>query len=323
MATMIYTLNDIEKIAWGDNNIVLPTDTIDLINSLSEQVGAPTYIKTPSFSINNNNNNNYSKNNNKKKKKTDIISNEDWDTIRNFQKTEITKKDGIEKEIDNIRLSINKLTERTFDKIIENIHIQLNDINDNDNYDSNSMNKIGYAIFNMATSNKFNSKVYAKLCCELKEKYEFMTDIIENNISQFMELFENMIFVSPDENYDKFCEMNIINEKRRSMSLFLTNLYTYKVITIDIIMNNITNIQNMIIDKDSILNSDKIQEIEELSENLFILLSNMNFDELKSNSEWSNIYNNIMFIKNVDINIFLGISHKAKFKHMDILDKIN
>ena len=30
--------------------------------------------------------------------------------------------------------------------------------------------------------NKFNSKVYAKLCCELKEKYEFMTDIIENNI---------------------------------------------------------------------------------------------------------------------------------------------
>lgn len=317
---MIYTLNDIEKIAWGDNNIVLPTDTIDLINSLSEQVGAPTYIKTPSFSTNNT----YSKNNNnKRKKKTDIISNEDWDTIRNFQKTEITKKDGIEKEIDNIRLSINKLTEKTFDKIIENIHIQLNAINDNDNYDSESMNKIGYAIFNMATSNKFNSNIYAKLCSELKSKYDFMTDIITNNISQFMKLFENMEFVSPEENYDKFCEMNITNEKRRSMSLFLTNLYKFDVITLDFIVNNIMNIQNMIVNEEEIYNSDRKAEIEELSENLFILISNLNFDKLKSNSEWSNIYNNIMFIKNVDINIFLGISHKAKFKHMDILDKIN
>ena len=150
-----------------------------------------------------------------------------------------------------------------------------------------------------------------------------MTDIITNNISQFMKLFENMEFVSPEENYDKFCEMNITNEKRRSMSLFLTNLYKFDVITLDFIVNNIMNIQNMIVNEEEIYNSDRKAEIEELSENLFILISNLNFDELKSNSEWSNIYNNIMFIKNVDINIFLGISHKAKFKHMDILDKIN
>ena len=316
---MFYTLNDIEKICWEDNIIVLPTDTIDLINSLSEQVGAPSYIKTPSFSNNNNN----MKNNMKKKKKSDIISNEDWDTIRTFQKTEITKKEGIEKEIDNIRLSINKLTEKTYDKIIESILLQLTDINENDNYDSESLNKIGYAIFNMATSNKFNSKIYAKLCCELKKSYDFMTDIIMNNISQFMQLFENMTFVSPDENYDKFCEMNIINEKRRSMSLFLTNLYTYKVITLDYIMNNITNIQNMIINEISIIDSDKKTEIEELSENLFILLTSMNIIDLKSTSEWNNIYNNIMLVKNADINICLGISHKTKFKHMDILDKIS
>ena len=55
---MIYTLNDIEKIVWENNIPELPNDTINLINSLSEQVGAPTYIRTPSFSNNNNNNNN-------------------------------------------------------------------------------------------------------------------------------------------------------------------------------------------------------------------------------------------------------------------------
>ena len=42
----------------------------------------------------------------------DEIYPEDWETIRTFHKTEINKKEGIEKEIDNVRLSINKLTEK-------------------------------------------------------------------------------------------------------------------------------------------------------------------------------------------------------------------
>ena len=55
----------LKKIVWENNIPELPNDTINLINSLSEQVGAPTYIRTPSFS----NNNNIIKNNFKKKKK--------------------------------------------------------------------------------------------------------------------------------------------------------------------------------------------------------------------------------------------------------------
>ena len=318
MAMMIYTLNDIEKIVWENNIPELPDDTINLINSLSEQVGAPTYIRTPSFS----NNNNIIKNNFKKKKKIDEIYPEDWETIRTFHKTEINKKEGIEKEIDNVRSSINKLTEKTYDKIIDNILSKLDDINNNDDYDSNSLDKIGYAIFNMATSNKFNSNIYAKLCCELKAKYEFMTDIITNNISQFMKLFENMEFTSPDENYDKFCEMNITNEKRRAMSLFLTNLYKFNVITLDMIFNNIINIQNMIVNEKEINNSDRKTEVEELSENLFILLTNIKLSILKTSNEWDKIYSNILFITNFNIDIISSISHKTKFKHMDILDKI-
>ena len=316
---MIYTLNDIEKIVWENNIPELPNDTINLVNSLSEQVGAPTYIRTPSFS----NNNNIIKNNFKKKKKnTDEVSPEDWETIRTFHKTEINKKEGIEKEIDNIRLSINKLTEKTYDKIIDNILSKLDDINNNDDYDSNSLDKIGYAIFNMATSNKFNSNIYAKLCCELKVKYDFMTDIITNNISQFMKLFENMEFVSPEENYDKFCEINIINEKRRSMSLFLTNLYKFNVITLDFVLNNIMNIQNMIVNEEEIFNSNRKSEVEELSENLFILLTNIKLSILKTSNEWNKIYSNIRFITNFTLDNNSSISHKAKFKHMDILDKI-
>ena len=54
MATVVYTISDFENIKWANNGgFALPANTIELINSLSEQVGAPNYVKTPSFTNNN------------------------------------------------------------------------------------------------------------------------------------------------------------------------------------------------------------------------------------------------------------------------------
>jgi len=174
----------------------------------------------------------------------------------------------------------------------------------------------------MATSNKFNSGVYAKLTCELQSKYEFMRSIIHNNIDEFMKIFENMEFVSPDENYDRFCEINIINDKRRAMSLFLVNLYKNNVISLDYIFENIQNIQNMIVDEDTIINANKIMEIEELSENLYVILTNISANVFMKHSNWLQVYDNVVRISKINTKTNNGISSKTKFKHMDILDKL-
>ena len=318
MTTTIYTLSEIENISWSNEHNLLPEETIAIINLISEQVGAPSYVRTPLFP--NNNNNDRTTVFKKKKKNVEEIHPDDWEAIRSFQKTEIIKKEGIELEIDGIRLLINKLTEKTYDKILEKLMSTLDDINKNGNYNDESINKIGYAIFNMATSNKFNSNVYARLCSKLKVRYEFMTNIIMTNITEFMKLFENMKFVSPEENYDEFCEMNITNEKRRSMSLFLTNLYKNNVITLDFVYQNINNVQNMIMINTT--NSEKKSEIDELSENLYILLTNIPFLVLIKHNDWSKINNNLLEFTNLNNKIHLGLSSKSKFKHMDIKDKL-
>ena len=293
MTTTVYTLKDFEDIIWSTNNkpedennsFQLPQEIIDLITSLSEQVGAPNYIKTPAFTKGSagsgGNGRNGEKHNNYKKKRRheEPISPGDWEDIRNFKKTEIVKKEGLEKDINNIRLLINKLTDKTYDKIIENLFETIDEIKEKFNIVDNTtdssgtsiisdddiinhLNKIGYAIFNMATSNKFNSGVYAKLTCELQNKYEFMRPIINNNISEFMKMFENMEFVSSTEDYDRFCELNIINDRRRAMSLFMVNLYKNAVISLDSMFENISNIQNMIVSEESITNIDKASEIK-------------------------------------------------------------
>lgn len=322
MATVIYTIQDFDNIKWSDSTFTLPEETTNLINLLTQQVGAPTYVKTPSFSNKNTNNNDKNSYRKKKRRNEEVNTADDWQSLRSFQKTEFVKKEGIEKEIDGIRALINKLTDKTYDRIIEKLTETLDEIKDNETCDEVYIDKIGHSIFTMATSNKFNSNVYAKLASELQSKYEFMTNIVDNNINEFMKLFENMEFVSPDDDYDKFCEMNIINEKRRAMSLFLTSLYKHKVLTLDFVFDKIQKIQHMIMKEETMLNESSRMEVEELSENLYILLTNIPFSTLSSHSEWKQIMDNLLQIKNTDTKACMGISPKAKFKHMDILDKL-
>lgn len=66
MATMIYTLSEIENISWNMIDKSISQDTLDLINSLTDQVASPTYSRTPVF---NNANNNSNKQFNKRKPK--------------------------------------------------------------------------------------------------------------------------------------------------------------------------------------------------------------------------------------------------------------
>jgi len=305
---MIYTLKDFETIAWN-NKFTLPNETIKLIEILSNQVSSPDYSKTPNFSNND-------RQIRKKKRHNEEIKPEDWESIRNFQKTEIAKKEGIEKEIDTIRLLINKLTEKTYDVIVEKIYNTLDELVKDNKYDEQSMDKIGYALFNMATSNKFNSNTYAKLCSDLNSKYEFMVPIIEKHISDFMKIFDNMVFVNPDEDYNKFCDMNIENDKRRALSLFITSLEKHNVVTHDFVFENIINIQSKIMANK--LDDSKIAETDELIENLFTLITNVRSPT--SSNVWTSIVDNINDIKT---NKYIGITNKCKFKHMDIIDFIN
>ena len=106
------------------------------------------------------------------------------------------------------------------------------------------------------------------------------------------------------------------------MSLFLVNLYKNNVVSLDYIFENIQNIQNMIVDEDAIINANKIMEIEELSENLYVILTNISTNVFMKHSGWLQVYDNVVRISKINTKTNNGISSKTKFKHMDILDKL-
>lgn len=323
--TLKYSLEDFRNIRFEGFNFVLPEDTITLISNLSLEVGSPTYVKTPNFqkqdpskipvgeSVINKNNNSRRRN-----KPREMVNDEDWESVRNFQSTKIDQKEGVEIKINDIKLLLNKLTDKNYaenkDKIIAIM-------TENNEYDE--LFKIGTTIFEIASNNKFYSKIYADLYTEIMSKFEIMTDIFEKSISEFLELFNVIQYVDPKVDYNLFCKINVDNEKRQSLSLFFVNLMINGVIKKVRILNIIKNLLTQV--KTYISKENKKNEVDELTENISILYKKELFDnddfnntELEING--TKIDDFIDVLANSKIKNYLSFTNKSLFKFMDMVE---
>ena len=196
-----YDMNDYEEITNAGFICNLTQKTLDIISKLSEQVGAPTYIKTPIFlkkesriaglgmglgsaiSAIATSGNGFKKN----KNKVSEITDEDWETIRQFQTTTKHVSEGIQKNMENIRGYLNKMSEATFDKMVNEIKAEISQLIEHETTDENMM-KIGHSIFTIASSNSFYSELYAKLFKILMDEHEIFKKIFEDNYMVFLNL---------------------------------------------------------------------------------------------------------------------------------------
>ena len=326
----VYRICDFEKIMSDGFTNTLQTCIIDIIQKLSKNVGAPDYIKTPKFEA-------------KNQKKIDY-SPESW-----IQATKPLKptKSKFDETIDVIKINLNKLTEKSFDTQTDCIIKSIMSIRSFTTFDDidNTMAMISELIYEIASSNLFYSKIYAKLFNELVIKFPFMVLPMQNSITKSTHnLFENFEYVNADIDYDKFCEFNKSNEKRKSMVLFYIHLVKLRIIGITPIINMLTDIQTKM--SELIQTKTSVRLVDEMSEISFILITNL-YGYIKTNNH--TIHDNVMIdapqctsieihkqsnriidacvayitdVSNINNKVSLGLSNKAKFKHMDMLANI-
>ena len=352
-----YTLDDINRTIKEGFVYKLPESTISIIQSIADQVGAPEYVKTPHFiknserlqnHPNHNQNsssstasssasmdkthitNNYNKynnkrnNNNNNKIKIPELTDQDWDNIRKFQATVLLKKEGISASIDQIRKHLNKITTKTYTTLKEEIINEINKIIKQGDIETpellDEVNKIGDAIFTIASGNGFYSSMYAKLYKELMDLFPFMKTIFQTNFENFRALFNKIDYCDPSKDYDAFCNNNKANEKRRALGLFYVNLMLHGIIEEEKILEIIVDLQKYILT--SIDTPEHKQIVDELSEILFILITTEhNKRDLKLNS-WADIINCVKQISTMKTAQHISVTNKTIFKHMDILDII-
>ena len=343
--TYKYSIQDINNIIFNGFEYQLDEKIIEVISNLTSEVGSPTYIKTPNFQKQNaeldenklqyskninktgkhNSDDNYGNGNINRRKKnnkhSEFIKDDDWETIRTFSTTKIEQHEGIDAIIDTIRSDLNKMSIKTYDEINSSVNNTI-DLLLSQNINNDECVKISNIIFDIVSSNRFYSKLYAQLYSILLSKYEFINIIFKDKLESFTDILNTIQYVSPDENYDLFCKINNDNEKRKALTAFIVNLVSCKVISIDKIEDLLLDILEKV--NNLIKEENKKFIIDEYIELIFILydkelftLSHVNQENNENNEK---ILNNIKFLAGVKVKTYPSLTSKSIFKLMDIVE---
>ena len=344
--TTHYHLEDYNKIIfdglYGDLAITVQqiitvlTDEINKTAAQTPMVPVNTYQK-PNDKYRKPTHSNHSSNFVKRTKVNKPVNDSDWQNIRvPFKTTKIDKKEGIEKSINDIRVSLNKISNKNYethrDSIIEllkTIIINKEEVDpedsdeDEDDEDSqddkkgDDITKVATAIFDIASNNKFFSEIYADLYKDLIASYGVFNDIIASFIKKYTDSIYEIHYVDPNLEYDKFCEYNKKNDRRKALSAFITNLMKKDIINKSIIIDIIVLFQELVLNYVDAPN--KINEVEEITENIFILVTTA-YCTCNTMAEWEKVMANITTCSQLKVKEKQSMSSRAVFKYKDIID---
>jgi hypothetical protein len=249
-------------------------------------------------------------------------SDPDWETMRSFKATKIESKTGIEKTVNDVRVALNKISVANYEKqktaVMGFVSGYFNgpDANVNDH----DTGRISKAIFDIASTNKFYSEIYAKLYNELIGVAPVFRSLLDEFVAGFTNMSGAPIYVDPDVDYDGFCVYSKACDIRKSTSTFLVNCLKIGLIfpeQIATILFEFVSYVEMNIQDESF-----VKLAEEVIENVFIIATSCQ-SELKSTAKWNDYVlptvSRFAAQKNEGLK---GLSSRAAFKCMDLIAKV-
>lgn len=330
-STVFYSLNDFNNILFDDFQYKLSDSVYGIINHLSSKLGISTnkdrekekdkdkdYQKHRTHKRNNNS-----------AFMTDEGKTEDaWTQLRTFKSTVVEKKtEGVEKTMNDIRSCLNKISAKNYEskkiEIIEHINTIYSNSSsselDEPQNKTDEIQKIANNIFEIASTNKFFSELYAELYKYLIENFQIFREILNGFIANFTDTMHNIEYVDQNEDYDKFCAYNKLNDIRKATVVFIVNLVKKEVLEPEVLFQ--ISSKTFAILMGYINQPNRINEVEEITENIFLLVSQSD-SILRVQSGWNDILENIKTLSQMKVKDKPSISSRAIFKYMDIMDKL-
>lgn len=317
--SLIYSIPDINKIMFDGFSYRLPEQNMKIISELEKLMGSelPTQVKPKT----------YDKKITKNVASSNSNNDDEWTVIRtSFKPTKLDVKEGIENDVNIIRSSLNKISNKNFE-LQSNLIIDyikaflkkqiLDEIPKEDQL--KNIKRIGDSIFDIANTNKNNSELYALLYKELIKNFDFFNDMLTAFVGNFKNTIQNIHYVDPATNYDQFCAYTKINDSRKSTTLFLVNLMKLDLIPVNNLIDIIQYFQETVIQY--IDQSNRKNETEEIVENIFIFVS-QGFRFFNKTEQWEMIMSNIQSISIMKIKDHLSLTNRTVFKCLDTLESL-
>ena len=353
---MRYTLQDYSDVLFSGFNYKLPDDVSFIVAELTKEFGVINSDKVETKETENiDQRTRRSELGFKRTRYSDQRlkgkADDSWKASVPFKATIIEKKEGLEKQTNDVRVCLNKISNKNYQQqrdtifeLIENMvdggfeeprsciskprfpgENSLREFSEgNDENSASSLQHVAQSIFDIASSNKFYSELYAALYKDLIGKFSLFGVFIINLIGEYFESMNAIKNIDSNEDYNLYCENNKMNDKRKATSMFIVNLMKKGVLPKIDVLNLIVRMQEKVIAMVDI--DDKTYEIDEITENLFILLTLVADDTDTVDGDFGDIFHRISentenFSK-YKTKEHKSISSRAIFKYMDMLDKI-
>lgn len=320
METQYYTLCDFHSLLSNENQYVLSSNILTIIDLLEEEIlqKTPAELLRPSSygPVGTGGARIPRKNDRLKMRKLD----EQWETQPIFVATPKVSREGIEKQLNDIRVYLNKISTKTYETLKTNIMDEMNMFMEsepeNDNFDCDFARIIAF-VFDIASSNKFYSELYAELYKALIDTIPRFGHAIPEFLQSYRESVRNIKCVDQNVDYDGFCTNNKINDRRKATSTFLIHLLNKGIINEQQLLDIIVDLQNLTmhyVDEDG-----RVNEVDELTENLFILITTGR-PILGENEKWNDeiipVAKSFAAMKSKDKK---SLSSRTVFKYMDMI----
>jgi hypothetical protein len=314
--TVQYSLQEYQTLSFAGYEYKLPENVTQTIYALIKELGVNTIasgkFETKPLSFNPRSAPTVRRSKNGRKEDMDDA----WNRTKEFKATKIDKKEGIDKIISDIRSCLNKISEKSYQTQLKDIQALIQSSITVEESDENVV-RLANIIFDVASSNKMNSVLYANLYKELIVVFPQFQTMITPMLSQYIDELKNIKYVNHENDYDAFCDYNKVNDRRKALVIFMVNLMNIEVLSKEEIKNTILVVQEMI--QDGIQQADKANEVEEFTENLYLFVT-MTKGDVLANERWKTILPGVKNISGYKSKEYKSLSNRAIFKHMDIMD---
>ncbi len=214
-------------------------------------------------------------------------------------------------ELGEVYKILNKITDKTYDTLSKQILELIQNIND-----ESRQEEICEKIFLIISTNSFYSELYTKLYSKMIKIHKSFHQIFMKQYNNYKISFDNLEYVSPNEDYDKYCAYVKQIDNIKSITTFLINCLNYSICNPGDIIELILLFQKKLIDQLEI--KEKIYENENYISNIYLIIKEQ-IDILSFHDKWEYVIRNNKYLHEAQ---GMGKNNKIKFKIMDINDLI-
>jgi len=247
---------------------------------------------------------------------------EDWGAMRNFKTTKIETKVGIEKQVNDLRVLLNKISKTTYEKQRDAILATFRDYfasSEQGTVTNENTTRLSKAVFDIASTNKFYSELYADLFKELVQEFvvfrDLLTEFVESYCSNSM---NNIVYIDPDVDYDGYCVYVKQSDIRKSTTAFIVCCSARDLVDLGVVIDIVAEFIDTILRFKDI--PGKTKEVEEITELVFIMVSALN-ERAKNETKWEDyVMQEIERLSKMKTKDHVSLSNRAVFKFMDLMD---